>query len=146
MNTNTTTTTTPEIGQTPSAFDWYLWADPLRVVSDPAMSTAEKRALLASWASDARAVPNYPPLRRLDSGQLVSIDAVLDALKRLDHLEKPEATHTEIPVRKGHWSRVGQRWRRFARDDDDDDDPSSPAPAMRPPRFPVLDGAAAAAA
>ena len=139
------TATEIESGRTNFSYDWYLWADPMNVVSDPAMSIEDKRALLASWASDARAVPNYPPLRRLDSGQLVSIDAVLDALKRLDHLDTPVQAQPEIPVRKGHWSRVGQRWRRMVRDDDDDD-PLSPAPAMRPPRSPVLDGAAAAAA
>jgi hypothetical protein len=129
----------------PSTY-WSVWADPLRVVSDPTMSTEEKRAVLASWASDALAIPNYPPLRRLETGQLVSIDAVLDALKRLDGLEEKWPTRPDAPVRKGHWSRIGQGWRRYVRDDDDDDDPSSPAPAMRPPRFPVLDGAAAEAA
>ena len=123
-----------------------VWADPNYVLNDPAMTLAEKRALLASWASDARAVPNYPPLRQLESGAYVTIDAVLDALKRLDGLESRAAQETrgEWP-RKGHWSRLGQRWRRYSRDDDDDD-PFSPAPAMRPPRLPSLDDAAAAAA
>jgi hypothetical protein len=128
------------------AAEQRVWVDPNHVVSDPTMTIAEKRALLASWASDARAVPNYPPLRRLDSGAFVTIDAVLDALKRLDKLEGVELTDAVSPwPRKGHWSRLGQRWRRLSRDDDDDD-PFSPAPAMRPPRLPVLDGAAAEAA
>lgn len=123
-----------------------VWADPNYVLNDPAMTLAEKRALLASWASDARAVPNYPPLRQLDNGAFVTIDAVLEALRRLDNLEGkvPAASPSEWP-RKGHWSRLGQRWRRYSRDDDDDD-PFSPAPAMPPPRLPVLDGSAAAAA
>ena len=122
-----------------------VWVDPNHVLSDPTMTLAEKRALLASWASDARAVPNYPPLRQLESGAFVTIDAVLEALKRLDKLERGELTDTSKWPRKGHWSRLGQRWRRLSRDDDDDD-PFSPAPAMRPPRLPVLDGAAAEAA
>lgn len=124
-----------------------VWADPNSIVNDPAMTVAEKRALLASWASDARAVPNYPPLRQLDSGAFVTIDAVLDALKRLDEIEgrsAPAASNAEWP-RKGHWSRLGQRWRRYSRDDDDDD-PFSPAQAMRPPRLPSLDDAMATAA
>jgi len=123
-----------------------VWADPKYVLNDPVMTVAEKRALLASWASGARAVPNYPPLRQLDSGAFVTIDAVLDALKRLDDIEGRSAlkASSEWP-RKGHWSRLGQRWRRYSRDDDDDD-PFSPAPAMRPPRLPSLDDAMAAAA
>jgi hypothetical protein len=123
-----------------------IWADPNYVLNDPAMTLAEKRALLASWASDARAVPNYPALRQLESGAFVTVDVVLEALKRLDDIEgraRPE-TSTVWP-RKGHWSRLGQRWRRYSRDDDDDD-PFSPAPAMRPPRLPTLDDATAVAA
>lgn len=123
-----------------------IWADPNHVLNDPVMTCAEKRALLASWASDGRAVPNHPSLRQLESGAFVTIDAVLDALKRLDGLEgraMPEASR-EWP-RKGHWSRLGQRWRRYSRDDADDD-PFGPAPAMRPPRLPSLDDATAAAA
>ncbi|HWA18313.1 MAG TPA: hypothetical protein VG757_04900 [Devosia sp.] len=123
-----------------------VWVDPNSVLNDPKMSLEEKRALLASWASDARAVPNYPPLRQLENGALVTIDTILDALKRLDDLEgraNPEARR-EWP-RKGHWSRFARGWRRYGRDDDDDD-PFSPAPAMRPPLVPSLDDAAAAAA
>ena len=141
MNTSTDT----KINQTPPLKE-RVRVDPMQVATDPTMSIDEKRTLLASWASDARAVPNYPSLRRLDSGQLVHIDAVLDALKRLDSEGGPEPALPLSPVRKGHWSRVGQRWRRFVRDDDDDDDPFSPAPAMGPPRLPSLDDAAAAAA
>jgi len=125
--------------------EMQVWADPNRVLNDPAMTPAQKRALLASWASDARAVPNYPSLRQLESGAFVTIDAVLDALKRLDSLEDQD--RREVPIewpRKGNWSRLGQRWRRYSRDDDDD--PFSPAPAMRPPRLPTLDDATAVAA
>jgi hypothetical protein len=127
--------------------DSRIWADPTLVVNDPAMTLAEKRELLACWASDARAVPNYPPLRQLESGAFVTIDAVLNALKRLDDLEgraRPKEARGEWPIR-GHWSRLGQRWRRSSRDDDDDD-PFSPAAAMRPPRLPTLDDATAVAA
>ncbi|MEP7241273.1 MAG: hypothetical protein ABI697_10350, partial [Devosia sp.] len=96
--------------------------------------------------SDARALADHPALRQLDDGALVTIDAVLEALKRLDNLDQParrEPEQHDVP-RKGHWSRLAERWRKFSRDDDDDD-PFSPAPAMRPPRLPSLDDAAAAA-
>jgi hypothetical protein len=131
---------------TDSGIDQHFWSDPNDVLNDPVMSIAAKRAVLASWASDARAVPDHPALRQLESGAIVDIDSVLAALKRLDGVgDLPPAEKNDRWARKGHWSRLGRRWRRFSRDDDDDD-PFSPAPAMRPPRLPALDGAASAAA
>jgi len=126
--------------------DWRLWAHPHHVLSDPSMTIEEKRGLLASWASDARAVPNYPALRQLESGHLVTIDAVLNALKRLDGTEEPPApgAHPGAVSRRGHWSRISRLSRRHS-SDDDDDDPSSPAPAGIIPRPPIVDGAAVAA-
>ena len=44
----------------------------------------EKKAVLASWISDARAVESAPSLRRLDSGAVVEVDAILRALVLLD--------------------------------------------------------------
>lgn len=111
--------------------DVMVWADPNDVVDNPEMTRDEKRALLASWASDARAVPNQPPLRQLESGAFVTIDAVLGALKRLDdvdHRVRPSVPDEE--PREGHWSRLSRQWRRGSRDDDDDD-PFSPARCAR---------------
>ena len=54
------------------------------IVSDPTLTTAEKKAILASWSSDARAIENAPALRRLDSGAVVEVDAILRALASLD--------------------------------------------------------------
>ncbi|MGA0533805.1 hypothetical protein [Hansschlegelia sp. KR7-227] len=48
------------------------------------MDVESKRALLASWASDARAVEHAPMLRQLDSGAVVKLDDVLSALRSLD--------------------------------------------------------------
>ena len=45
-----------------------IYTHPSDVTSNPKLTTAEKRAVLASWISDARAVENAPSLRRLDSG------------------------------------------------------------------------------
>ena len=54
------------------------------VLDHPSMGVAEKRALLASWASDANVVPGAPSLRQLNDGSLVAIDEILRALKSLD--------------------------------------------------------------
>ena len=54
------------------------------------LTVDEKRAILASWASDARAVTDAPALRRLDDGQLVEIDEILAALRQLDKIEEDE--------------------------------------------------------
>jgi len=121
------------------------WASPAHIVNHSTLPLAEKRSLLASWASDARAVPNYPSLRRLDDGRLVSVDDVLEALKLLDSLEASPRGRSERNVasfRRGHWSRLSRTWRRGP---DDDDDPP-PAVAAELPRAPILTGGLAEAA
>lgn len=57
---------------------------PADVVKDPDLTTAEKRAILASWASDACAVQAAPGLRNPPDGPPVLFDDVMDALKALD--------------------------------------------------------------
>ena len=60
---------------------------PSDVVSDPDLSLNEKRAILASWASDACAVEAAPALRHpAGAGKPVSFDDIMDALKRLDFI------------------------------------------------------------
>jgi hypothetical protein len=54
------------------------------VVEDDSLTSAEKRETLASWASDTRAVPDKPALRRLDNGAIVHIDDIMAALRTLD--------------------------------------------------------------
>ncbi len=62
-----------------------LFREPLEVLAHPALASSEKRALLASWASDACAVENLPNWRkRPEAGALVSLDEILDALQALD--------------------------------------------------------------
>jgi len=65
---------------------------PMDVVKEPDMTTQEKRAILASWASDACAVEAAPDLRRPPSAPIVRFDDVMEALKRLDGeiTDKPE--------------------------------------------------------
>ena len=59
---------------------------PRAVLAHPGLSRAEKRAVLASWASDARAVESCPTLRCLPGcrAEPVPIDEILAALQALD--------------------------------------------------------------
>ncbi|MCP3401966.1 MULTISPECIES: hypothetical protein [unclassified Bradyrhizobium] len=55
------------------------------VVKHPHLRTAEKRAILASWASDASAIASRPSMRLpIGLGAPVSIDDILAALRALD--------------------------------------------------------------
>jgi hypothetical protein len=57
---------------------------PLEVVHDPDLTLNEKRAILASWASDACALEAAPELREIPSGCRVRFDEIIDALRTLD--------------------------------------------------------------
>ncbi|SFN03033.1 hypothetical protein SAMN05216573_107104 [Bradyrhizobium sp. Rc3b] len=62
-----------------------VFSHPGEVVADPNLSLAEKRAILASWASDASAIASCPALRSPDGLKApVHIDEVLEALRALD--------------------------------------------------------------
>jgi hypothetical protein len=57
---------------------------PSEVVNDLDLTLNEKRAILASWASDACAVEAAPDLRRNPGGPAVRFDDIIDALRALD--------------------------------------------------------------
>jgi hypothetical protein len=58
---------------------------PFDIVYHPTLEPEVKRAILASWASDAAAVPDQPALRRPeDIKKPVLVDDVLAALRALD--------------------------------------------------------------
>jgi hypothetical protein len=58
---------------------------PKDVLADTSLSRAEKRAILASLASDAAAVASCPSVRAVPGAStLVSIDDILEALSSLD--------------------------------------------------------------
>ena len=58
---------------------------PRRVVEDPDLTLNEKRAILASWASDACAIETAPALRQVSgTARPVRFDDVMDALRALD--------------------------------------------------------------
>jgi hypothetical protein len=60
------------------------FAHPMDVVRDPDLTLNEKRAILASWASDACAVEAAPNSRAIASGRVVRWDEIMDALRILD--------------------------------------------------------------
>ena len=63
-----------------------VFKHPQDVLADATLSRAEKRAILASWASDAAAVSSCPNLRAVPgANSIVSIDDILEALSSLDH-------------------------------------------------------------
>ena len=74
-----------------------IYTHPDDVTSDPKLTTAEKRAVLASWISDARAVENAPSLRRLDSGAVVEVDAIRRALRSLDEPARAHRADRKLP-------------------------------------------------
>jgi hypothetical protein len=57
---------------------------PADVVNDPDLTLSEKRAILASWASDACAVEAAPALRKPPGSAPVRFDDIMDALRELD--------------------------------------------------------------
>ncbi len=61
------------------------FAHPQDVVADPDLTPNEKRAILASWASDASALDAAPALRcGPGCTRPVPVDDILDALRALD--------------------------------------------------------------
>ena len=62
-----------------------VFVHPRDVVSHPDLTLAEKRAILASWASDASAIASCPALRAPEGLKApVHIDDILAALRALD--------------------------------------------------------------
>ena len=83
-----------------------VYDHPRDVVADPALSAGEKRAILASWASDAAAVASNPTLREISgSRRLVCIDEVLEALSALD--TTPKGPPGGKPARVKSTARIG---------------------------------------
>ena len=82
---------------------------PSEVVNDSDLTLNEKRAILASWASDACAIEAAPALRKSPAGEPVSFDDVMDALRALDQ----QAPDSQVARR---WRRVVRRHRLFGRD------------------------------
>jgi hypothetical protein len=80
---------------------------PSQVVNDADLTLNEKRAILASWASDACAVEAAPALRQGSGGRVVPFDDIMEALRTLD---RQQATSDDA----GRYRRAA-RWARIAR-------------------------------
>jgi hypothetical protein len=78
---------------------------PRDVLADRTLTIGEKRAILASWASDAAAVASNPALRKPPGAKrAVTVDEVLDALSTLDR--DPSGSPGGRPMRLKSTSRV----------------------------------------
>ena len=83
---------------------------PSHVVDDPDLTLNEKRAILASWASDACAPEAAPHLRCAPGGkQPVLFDDVMEALRTLDKQanEKDSARYRRV-LRRSRFE--NRRW------------------------------------
>jgi hypothetical protein len=115
-----------------------VFRHPGEVLAHPQLSRQDKRAILASWASDACALENAPGLRCLTGcrAEPVSVDSVLSALAGLDDGPSPKASlsSTSRASRRRRERRLLnlREYLRPRRRNDDDDPP--PCPAMRMPR------------
>jgi len=117
-----------------------VFTHPDEVMSNPALTRTEKRAILASWVSDIRAVMNQPALRQLDNGAVVQVRDVLRALKSLDDADtsingNPRLALRQSIARQRHTLRskwLHRRARRGGVGDDDDDPPPRPVSAAIP--------------
>ena len=70
---------------------------PTAVLNDATLSLPEKRAILASWASDACSVDSDPTLRRpADLREPVTFEEIMEALRSLDAMaqnrRRPKST------------------------------------------------------
>lgn len=89
--------------------DWLsrstqVFTHPDEVLTCPTFTADERRAILASWASDARAVVGFPALRQLESGSVVAVDEVIAALQSLDRVNpigRPAIGQEPLPDPKG---------------------------------------------
>jgi hypothetical protein len=69
---------------------------PREVLNDADLTINEKRAILASWASDACAVEAAPALRHVpNTRQAVHVDEILEALRALDAVANETASQAE---------------------------------------------------
>lgn len=113
------------------------FAHPQEVLDDQESMPADKRALLASCASDALAVESSPALRQLPSGAAVRVDDVMASLRSLDRNESRRC-ELEWTFFRSFARRPRKTVSRRDRPYDDDDPPPSAAGARIPTAWTVL--------
>lgn len=68
-----------------------IFSFPHEVIDDSSLNLAEKRAILAEWASDKSAVESYPTLRQLPGTTFpVTFATIMDARQKLDQISVTE--------------------------------------------------------
>jgi len=91
--------------------DFRLRVQPSQLLSNPAMMKAERRAMLQTWAAEARGISSfpfsvvlasghiltidYPEFRQLPNGHLVIPEQIAAALNKLDANEPQPARNPE---------------------------------------------------
>jgi hypothetical protein len=97
------------------------FAHPRDVVHDADLTLNEKRAILASWTSDACALEATPALRLSTSGNVVRWDDIVDALRTLDkeseNYRKPLPHYKRVRARKSAGLLPTRRFRSRNRND-----------------------------
>ena len=93
-------------------FSWLMspalaFYHPRDVVADPDLTLNEKRAILASWASDARALEVTPALSEITKVRIVPLDDIMDALRSLDRSVTDNVPHYDRALRRRKISRSG---------------------------------------
>ena len=78
---------------------------PESVLRDPDLTINEKRAILASWASDACAVDSAPAFRQAPIGNSIGFDQVMEALRALDAEAAKARVKPQNPFKRrfSHW-------------------------------------------
>ena len=89
------------------------FAHPTDVVHDADLTLNEKRAILASWASDACAIEAAPDLRVDTSGNVVRWDDIMDALRTLDEEYGKPLPHYKRVLAKKEASLLSPRTSRW---------------------------------
>jgi hypothetical protein len=122
----------PSTRSSAAPYEAAIYTHPSDVTTDQKLTTAEKKAVLASWISDARGVENAPSLRQLDSGAVVEVDAILQALVLLDQQAPDRRENGQRLHLSGRSRNVLSRWMKrisASKSSNDNDDDPPPAPA-----------------
>jgi hypothetical protein len=107
-----------------------VFAHPDEVLSDGELNIEDKRALLASWVSDAFSIENSPSLRQLKNGAVVRVDDIMEALKSLDEPRREAA----FAISQSFARRASRPMaRRRNRSPQDDEEPPPPTAGARIP-------------
>lgn len=92
------------------------FAHPRDVVVDPDLTLNEKRAILASWASDACAVEAAPALRQPPGADgAVPVDEILEALRTLDRQAQQDSPQVSWARRQIRRQSIRDFWLRRTR-------------------------------